>query len=294
VLWLSAGIVSFCLRASAQPSPQLLTALKPPYGEFVPLQPVAVAISPEFRIYILDAQLAAVAQLDTFGNLINQIGGPGMSGSKLNDPADLCINSGLNLFIADRGNDRILRLDRKLNFLAEFRSLEGTPVSLTFEAPRSVLQGARGDLFIADGGNDRILKIDPNNIPLFSFGAYGEEKGSLLQPRRIESDPSGGIWVLDRRAHVVHFDEFGGFLEELLPKLAGRASGLAVSAGVVWVCADSCLWIYDRLERRSNCVARDDLVPQISSDLVDLAYRQNQLWVLDAQGCLYRFRVSGE
>lgn len=283
-----------CLLASAQSSPQLLTVLKPPYGEFVPLQPVAAAISPESRIYILDAQLAAVAQLDTAGNLINQIGGPGMGGTKLNDPADLCINSGLNLFIADRGNDRILRLDRKLNFLAEFRSLEGTPASLIFEAPRSILQSARGDLFIADGDNDRILKIDPNNIPLFSFGAYGEEKGSLLQPRRIESDPLGGVWVLDRRAHVVHFDEFGGFLEELIPHLAGRASGLAVSAGFVWICADSCLWIYDRLERQSACVARDELIPQVSSDLVDLAYHRNHLWLLDSQGCLYRFRVSSE
>ncbi len=245
-------------------------------------------------IYILDAQLAMVAQLDTVGNLINQIGGPGRGDTKLNDPADICINSGLNLFIADRGNDRILRLDRKLNFLAEFRSLEGTPASLTFEAPRSVLQGARGDLFIADGGNDRILKIDPGNNPLFSFGAYGEEKGSLWQPRRIESDPSNGVWVLDRRAHVVRFDEFGGFLEELVPQLAGRASGLAVSAGVVWVCADSCLWIYDRLERRSVCIARDELIPQVSSDLADLTYRHNQLWVLDSQGRLYRFRVSGE
>jgi len=55
----------------------------------------------------------------------------------ISDAADVCAISGLNVFVADRGNDRVVRLNRELSYLAEFRSLEGTSADLSFERPQS-------------------------------------------------------------------------------------------------------------------------------------------------------------
>lgn len=253
---------------------------------------MALALSPTDRLYLLDARLAAVVELTPSGQALTQIGGPGLGTEQFSDPADLCATSGLDLFVADRGNDRIVRLDRQLNYLAEFRSLSGTPANLAFENPLSVLLGRRGDLFIADGSNDRILKIDPTGRPIFSFGGYSEMKGSLLEPTRLEPDPDAGLWALDSRGHVVHFDEYGGYMGEIQAEFSGRPTGLAVSDQTVYVCSDSALWVYDRAARQATSYLPEKIGIPSNARLVDLAFRQESLWLLDSRGTLYRFRVN--
>jgi len=102
----------------------------------------------------------------------------------------------------------------------------------------------RGDLFIADGGNDRILKLDPTGRPVFSFVISAKSRGSLLQPRRLELDPSLGFWVLDERGQVVHFDEYGGYLGMFSIESNSSPAGLAVSADAVWAADATTIWRY--------------------------------------------------
>lgn len=269
-----------------------ISQLTPPFDGFSPQTPTALAISPADLIYLLDSRLAVVIELTPDGNVLQQFGGPGSGSDQFSDPADICALSGLDIFVADRGNDRVVRLDRKLNYLAQFRSLSGTQTDLTFENPQSVLLGPRGDLFIADGGNDRILKIDPAGRPVFSFGFYGESAGSLLGPRRIEPDPDEGLWILDRRGHVVHFDEYGGYLGEIIAGTAGIPTGLAVSKSLICVCSDSSLWIYDRSLRQINTFSLPEIGLPADVTLVDLAFRKERIWLLDSEGTIHRFQLD--
>jgi hypothetical protein len=268
--------------------------LRPPFGGFTPSHPIALTLSPEDNLYLLDAQLAAIARLSIQGDLIAQGGGPGSGDLQFSDPTDLSIFSGLDLFVADRGNDRVARLNRRLVFLADYRSSDDTPADLSFEKPLSVLQNARGDLFVADGGNDRVLKISADGQPLFSFGGYSEERGSLFQPRRLEPDPAAGLWVLDGRGRAVHFDEFGGYLEELHSGLTGSTHGLAVSPEAVWVCSDSILWIWDRTDRTTQTFSSVDIGLSDSVAMVDLAWRGESLWLLDSSGAIHSFLIRAE
>lgn len=285
------GIAILAPLAPAQPRLEIISTIQAPFDGFTPQYPVALAINPADSLYVLDAQLATIVELTQDGRLLNQVGGPGTGIEQFADPSDFCAVSGLDVFVADRGNDRIVRLDRKLNYLAEFRSLSGTPTDLTFENPRSVLLGPRGDLFIADGGNDRILKIDPMGGPIFSFGEYGQGKNSLLEPRRLELDPNGGLWVLDVGGHVIRFDEYGGYLNHVLAQIAGRPTGLAVSSNAVWVCSDSLLWHYDRSTRNTTTFRPDQIGISAGAALVDIAFRKEQLWLLNSAATIYRFQV---
>jgi len=286
-----AGVSLLACPIAAQPRLERISQLSPPYESFVPLEPAALCASPDGNLYLLDTQLASVAMLSSDGRLLSEAGGPGSGPLQFSDPGDLSINSGLDLFIADRGNDRIVRLNRRLHYLSEFRSLDNTPPELIFEKPQSVVQGSRGDLFLADQGNDRILKIAPSGEVLFSFGAYGQEKGSLSQPRRIELDEASGIWVLDGRGHVVHFDEYGGYVEDIPALIAGEPTGLAVGGRIIWVCSDSSLWAWDIIGRIIvNFTPAEIGIPD-SAPWVDIFGRGDLLWILDDRGRICQYRI---
>lgn len=288
------GTILFTLPLYAGIRLEKIAVLHPPYDGFKPQLPVALALSPADRVYLLDAQLASVVELTIDGRALSLVGGPGTGLEQFSDPADICATSGLDVFVADRGNDRIVRLDRKLNYLAEYRTLAGTPAKWAFENPYSVSLGPRGDLFLADGSNNRILKIDPSGEPVFSFGDYGQVKGSLIEPRRLEIDPNGGLWVLDMLGQVIRFDEYGGFILNLQADAAGQPNGLAVSRSFIYVCSDSLLWIYDRISRQTTSFQPVQLGISANSNLVDLAFGRENLWLLTSNGTIHRFKVIDE
>ncbi|MFH1862088.1 MAG: NHL repeat-containing protein [bacterium] len=278
----------------AQISLEKGSVVSPPFKDIIPQTPAAIAVGPLGNLVLLDARLATILKLGRDGKLLGQIGGPGSGVEQFSAPADLCVLSGLDVFVADRGNDRIVRLDRQLHYLAEYRAQEGTSADLVFDNPLSVVLTPRGDLFIADGGNDRILKLDPSGREVFSFGAYGEEKESLTAPFRLELDPRGGIWVLDARGKVSHFDEYGGYLESLMAQLRGSPTGLAVSANYLWVTSDSLIWVVDRKGRTVRVFDPQMICDPPASAIVDAAFWKDTLWLLDKRGWLYSFTVVSE
>ncbi|MBU1880597.1 NHL repeat-containing protein [bacterium] len=267
-------------------------SIHPPYGDITPILPAALDVSPTGHLYLLNARLAVIIKMTRDGEVIRQIGGPGSGAEQFSDPADLCAISGLNVYVADRGNDRIVRFDRELTYLAAFKSLEGTSFDLTFEFPQSVLIGLLGDLYIGDGGNDRILKIDPEGRPAFSFGEYGGGFGALAAIQRLELDPRGGLWALDQEGQVTRFDEFGGYLRQLEAVTAGNPTGLAISNQYVWVSSDSNLWQFDRDLREITNFTREQLNLSTDVTLIDLAYRKENLWILDSKGSIHRYKLS--
>ena len=155
-----------------------------------------------------------------------------------------------------------------------------------------MLLGPHGDLFIADGSNDRILKIDHTGRPVFSFGEYGQSGGALSGLCRLELDPQGGLWVLDAQGFVTHFDEYGSYLIQLRSELAGVPTGLAVSKSTIWVCSDSLLWSFDRSARHTTTFSLNEISTSPGITMVDLAFRSNNLWILDSDGAIYRFEIT--
>ncbi len=286
------GIFLFAISTAAGFQLEKLATLSPPYNGYNPQSPIAFALSPTEHIYLLDSRLAIIVEINQQGAVLKQFGGPGTGVEQFNDPADLCVLSGLDVFIADRSNDRIVRLDRELNYLAEYRTLEGTSYDLSFENPQSILLTPRGDLFIADGGNDRILKIDPSGRPIFSFGEYGDARGALLGLVRLELDPREGLWVLDQAGHVIRFDEYGGYILQLQSEYSGMPTGLAISEDAVWVCSDSLIWCYDRNERQSAEYNPNQLSIEAGTTPVDIAFRNQQLWILGSDGAIYRYKID--
>lgn len=140
-------------------------------------------------------------------------GGPALKAA-LNFPAGLCIDPDDNLFIADRNNHRIRKVDKQGiittvagNGKPEFEGDDASAIEASLHFPSDIACRNSGELIFSDRSNNRIRKIDQNGVittiaglgqPDFG-GDYGLAKDALLKyPFGIELDDKGNLYIADR------------------------------------------------------------------------------------------------
>ncbi len=122
----------------------------------------------------------------------------------LSQPQDIFINEQGFLFIADTGNDRIVKADAQGKVLGIFTGAEDKPLS----APKGVYADAEGNMYIADTMNARIVHLDadgvfveefvkPESELLGEFQSFNVEKISLSQTGYIYALMGESIMTLD-------------------------------------------------------------------------------------------------
>ncbi len=138
-----------------------------------------------------------------------QIGGQGPGES--NFPSDVALDGAGNLFVADRYNDRILKLDGSGRILAAWGSPGYAPSQFLF--PTAIAIDGGGNLFVTDFSNNRVKKYDPAGNVLKVWGTGGTGDGQFSKPYGVAVDGSGNVYVADRENHRIQkFDPNGGFL----------------------------------------------------------------------------------
>jgi len=148
--------------------------------------PVGVAVDPAGNVYIADEGSNRIRKVNTAG-IISTIagndtqgfsgdGGPATSAS-LNKPREVAVDPTGNVYITDRGNNRI----RKVNPAGVISTVagrgtsgftgDGAPASSAQLVPRGVAVGVQADLYIADGSL-RIRRVD--NLGLPRVGSFAQ------------------------------------------------------------------------------------------------------------------------
>lgn len=129
----------------------------------------------------------------------------------LNSPVAMAKDLDGNVYIADMGNHRIIKIDQNGNVLSKFGSLgsgEGE-----FNTPFGVAIDNNGDILVADTANYRIQKFDSNWGFITSWGSFGNGEGQFGLPREIGIDSQNRYHVCDEfHDRVQVFDENGVFL----------------------------------------------------------------------------------
>ncbi len=146
-------------------------------------------------------------------------GDPATSAS-LRDPFGVALDGAGNLFIADRFNQRIRRVDAATGIITTvagdgptgigaggFSGDGGPATSASLNSPFGVAVDGAGNLFIADTLNNRIRKVDTSGIITTvagngSFGFSGDggpaTSASLHEPFGVALDGSGNLFIADR------------------------------------------------------------------------------------------------
>ena len=79
-----------------------------------------------------------------------------------NSPQGLHITKNGTLFVADKGNDRIVILDSQCRFIGEITGYKNGDKPEVFKAPTGVFVADNADIYICDSGNYRIVVLNKN------------------------------------------------------------------------------------------------------------------------------------
>ena len=153
--------------------------------------------------------------------------GPGM----MQFPQGVTVDGAGRLWVADRGNNRVLRFDNaaaKPNGAAADAVLgqpdlmsSGAAASPTgMNLPENMITDAAGRLWVSDSGNNRVLRFDnaaakPNGgaadgvlgQPDLMSGGAGTSQSRMNEPSGLALDPAGRLYVVEVLNHrVLIFD----------------------------------------------------------------------------------------
>ena len=173
----------------------------------------ASAIMPVSNSYILDEdERLSVPTLFENKAVITEF--TGTEQKKLNDPQDIFYDKNGFYYVADTGNNRVLKLDKNFNVLGEITEADGTSLS----GPTGVSADEYGDVYIADSGNGRIIHLDKAFQYVESFV---KPESDLLfdveyfSPSKVSFDPvSSFIYVIQGKQFMTidALNNFKGYI----------------------------------------------------------------------------------
>ena len=183
---------------------------------------------------------AAIEHHEDLGPAISHTSDFGTLGSEpgqLKTPADVAVDPQGNLFVLDRGNNRVEKFGPGGQLLLKFGSAGSANGQLS--GPTALALDAEGNVWVADYGNSRLQKFGPEGQYLAKFGTGGTGNGQFWELNGVAVAPDGSIWTSDA-VSVQHFSSAGTYLGRL-PSGSGTGQiktpqSLAVdSAGNVYV-----------------------------------------------------------
>ena len=206
------------------------------------LSPVGIAVAANGRIYVADADLGSVIELDSSGEPRGELG-VGL----LERPTGMAIDplSG-EIFVADtRAHD--IKVFSNDGSLARTIGRGGTGPG-EFNAP-SHLSLVDGRLYVSDTFNARIQVLDMDGAPQAEIGRQGLFVGNLVRPKGVTADSDGNVYVIESYYdHLLVFDEAGNLL---LP-IGGTGTGTGqffLPAGI-WSDAEDRIFVADMFNGR--------------------------------------------
>jgi hypothetical protein len=209
-------------------------------GEEQFTHPQALAVGTGGRLYLVDSGNDRLQVLSDRGTYLYEFGGFALDpagrlseseSQRFDEPADVVQTVNRDLYVTDRNNHRVVRLDRDGRFLASF----GADARLRL--PRGIASNSIGEVLVADTENDRVLIFDRDGRLQRSLGTYGWGPRQFRAPFDVSVDSaSNTIYVADtKNDRVQSFDQFGRLLWVFSGPFQYPLAVRADSQGLVWV-----------------------------------------------------------
>ena len=171
--------------------------------------------------------VAAGAQTSTDWRIDTFVGQPGIEG-RLSFPRGIVVDGAGNLFIADRDNHRI----RKVDSAGVISTVAGTgergyggnggpAADAQLNSPTGVAVDGAGNLFIADYANNRVRKVDSAG-GITAFAGTGEigdggdggpaAEAQLSYPYGLAVDGAGNLYIAEEQGHRIRKVDSAGVI----------------------------------------------------------------------------------
>lgn len=241
-------------------------------------EPTGVAVDATGNLYITEEYNNVVRRIDAATGIITTVcgntgggyagdGGPATN-ANMEQPQGLCLDKNSNIYIADRGNQRIRKVDAATGIITTFAGNGstgytgdgGAATNAQLSMPTSICADTSGNIYIADNGNNVVRKIDATTGIITTFAGtgladFGGDEGpasaaKLVQPNYVFMSKRNNLYISDygnNRIRVVTADG-------IIHTIAGSGGygyagdgGPALSAtflGPTGVCADDQEYVY--------------------------------------------------
>jgi DNA-binding beta-propeller fold protein YncE len=225
-------ILSSTRAAGAKPSVSTLIGTgSPGYADRQVNNPYGLVIGPDRALYFCDLDNQRIRRLDLKTHRTTTIAGNGLKGysgdggpaseASLNMPHEIEFDSARNLYIAERDNDVVRKVDAKTGVISTFAgtgvpgfSGDGGPASRAqLRRPHSIAVD-RSRLLICDIGNHRIRHVDLSSGIIETYAGTGErlptvdgaavKSTPLNGPRTIAIDPDGDLYLALREGNAIY------------------------------------------------------------------------------------------
>ncbi|HUL43164.1 MAG TPA: NHL repeat-containing protein [Bacteroidota bacterium] len=248
---------------------------------------VAFAVDPDGNFFVVDAGNQSLNKLSPSGNLLASTGGYGWGTTSFDQPRDLALANGLDVYIADYGNHRIQRFDHNLNYVSTYDGRSSPAFPMQFGYPRGVAVSRSGILFVVDGENNRIVATNPLQDNSWTFGGNNVEQGKLADPSRIRITSDDRLVVKDRGS-LIFYDIYGNFVRAVTDSAITRTAAFALEDSILFI-LDGCRLITcsDQGFNRQERLISDILGRGEACDAVDLLVRDGMIDIL-ARNTIYR------
>ncbi|MBO9609685.1 MAG: hypothetical protein J7639_27260 [Paenibacillaceae bacterium] len=170
-----------------------------------------LAASPDY--IVADGERIPIPTTYLYAKTIYNAGALGGESGYFKEPQDLFINAQGYLYVADTGNNRIVKLSADGKMAGVYRGAADRPL----QSPSGIFADDMGDMYIADTGNARIVHLSDSGEFVEQFT---KPESELLQedfafaPKKILISPTGTIYVV-RGQNIMTIDannRFKGFL----------------------------------------------------------------------------------
>lgn len=220
--------------------------------------PFGVAVEPSGNVFSADTVNHVVEKVTPAGTL-SIVAGTGTAGaptagpatsSMMNYPSGLAVDASGNLFIADKGVDRVMKVTPAgtLSIVAGTGAFgvptPGAATSSPLGSPTSVAVDSSGTLYIADAVSNEIAKVTPNgNLSVIAgnAGTGAPVAGpatatSLNQPSGVAVDSAGNVFIADEANNQIARVTPGGTLSVIAGTGIGGSPdpGLATAGNLLY------------------------------------------------------------
>ncbi|MDH7515410.1 MAG: NHL repeat-containing protein [Bacteroidota bacterium] len=259
------------------------------FGSFT--RAVRIEADPFGCVYVSDAGAHTVVKYSPDGTMLATAGGQGWGIMQFDHPAGIDARLGITVYVADRGNNRIVRLDRSLAPIGTFSTRDDPSAGLSFGDPLDVVITKRGDLLILDGENVRIVATTGFTAAEKAFGGIEAGPLRLRKPVAMARSEDDRIFVLEPD-RVLVFDVFGNPLFSFAYKVFEDARGIACRDDRIAVVTPTELFLFTTEGELLQRVARERFVfAGTTGTFEDVALTGTRLYLLTAQSVLVFPRI---
>ena len=262
--------------------------------------PSDVALDPDGNVYFSDTGNHRVRRVNLSTGLISTVAGNGVAGSRgvggrgtdtrLHSPEGLAFDSRGRLYIADTGNNRVLRLNLNNGIIHALTEVglpgsNSTSTVAVFTGPTSLAIDSSDNLYIAEMEDHRIRMMDLGAGGISTVAGDGSAdftgdggqaiRAKLNKPEGVAVDPDGNIVISDTGNRRIRRIEIG---TGVITTIAGDGrrgyagdGGPAIEASLVVprrvaVDADGNVFISDAIDHRIRAIKPDGTMTTVAGD----------------------------